>query len=57
MSTAQIVKILLRKDPPGYNMSYDTDSDEKNPLHIAAEREDPNLLKVSTADIILAKVN
>ena len=46
ISTAQIVEILLRKDPVGYEIRYDTDSDEKNPLHIAAEREDADLLKV-----------
>ena len=47
VSKAQIVEILLRKDPVTYEIRYDTDSDEKNPLHIAAEREDADLLKVS----------
>ena len=52
VSSAQIVEILLRKDPTGYEIRYDTDVDEKNPLHIAAERDDPDLLKVSKGIIL-----
>ncbi len=46
VSKAVIMEILLRRDPPAYEIRYDTDADEKNPLHVAAARDDPDLLSV-----------
>ena len=47
VSTAQIVELLLREDPNWYPIKYDTNRDGKTPLHIAAERDDPDIIKVN----------
>ena len=46
VSTARIVELLLREDPKWYPIKYDTNRDGKTPLHIAAERDDPDIIKV-----------
>ncbi len=46
-ASAEIVEILLRRDPQQYEIRYDTDLDDKNPLHVAAERDDGDIIKVN----------
>ena len=45
-ASSEIVEILLRRDPQQYEIRYDTDLDDKNPLHVAAERDDGDVIKV-----------